>query len=77
MNKPLPDPKTKVGLDPDRTPRMPQTDPEATPKIGQKKPKLKKVVEEIKPPDLTHIPRLLPIFVELLSDNLAQIIKRG
>ena len=65
-NKPLPDPKTRVGLDPDRTPRIPQVDPDATPKIGQKKPKLKRVDNQIKPPELTHTPKLLPIFVELV-----------
>lgn len=69
-NKPLPDPKSKVGLDPDRTPTMPQTDPEETPKGGQKKPKLKKVVEHIKPPELTHIPELLSIFVELVRCSI-------
>ena len=65
-NKPLPDPKTRVGLDPDRTPRMPPTDPDVTPKIGQKKPKLKRVDSQIKPPELTHTPKLLPVFVELV-----------
>ena len=65
-NKPLPDPKTKAGSDPDRTPKVPQVDPNVTPKVEQKKPKLKKVVEQIKPPELTHIPELLPIFVELV-----------
>ena len=63
-NKPLPDPEVRVGLDPKRTPKMPQSDPDATPKVGQKKPKLKKVVDQIKPPELKHIPKLLPIFVE-------------
>jgi len=76
-NKPLPDPEARVGLDPNRTPRMPQTDPDATPKVDQKKPKLKKVVDQIKPPELTHIPKLLPIFVELLSSNFTQIVKRS
>ena len=65
-NKPLPDPKAKVGLDPDRVPDAPQRDPDTAPKIAQKKPKLKKVNEQIKPPELTHIPKLLPIFVELV-----------
>ena len=65
-NKPLPDPKERVGLDPDNTPRIPQKKLDATPKIGQKKPKLKKVIDQIKPPELTHIPELLPIFVELV-----------
>jgi len=76
-NKPLPDPIAKVGSDPDRIPDAPRRDPDATPKIAQKKPKLKKVNEEIKPPELTYIPKLLPIFIELLSDNLTQIVKRG
>ena len=67
-NKPLPDPEARVGLDPDKTPRLPQVDPDAVPKLGQKKPKLKKVVDEIKPPELTHIPKLLPIFVELVRN---------
>jgi hypothetical protein len=66
-NKPLPDPRAKVGLDPDRTPSLPKKDPDATPKIGQKKPKLKKVVDQINPPELTHITKLLPIFVELVG----------
>jgi len=70
-NKPLPDPKTRVGLDPDRTPRMPQIDPDATPKIGQKKPKLKRVASQIKPPELTHTPKLLPIFVELVRRGVS------
>jgi len=70
-NKPLPDPKTRVGLDPDRTPRMPQTDPDATPKIRQKKPKLKRVDSQIKPPELTHTPKLLPIFVELVRRGVS------
>ena len=65
-NKPLPDPETRMGLDPDRTPRMPPTDIDAASKIGQKRPKLKKVVSQIKPPELTHTPKLLPIFVELV-----------
>ncbi|KAF9646004.1 hypothetical protein BDM02DRAFT_3189196 [Thelephora ganbajun] len=76
-NKPLPDPKARVGLDPDRTPSMLQRDLDATPQVGQKKPKLKKVVDQIKPPELTHIPKLLPIFVELFSDNLSRVVKRG
>lgn len=76
-NKPLPDPKERVGLDPDRTPKPPKRDPDATPKVGGKKPSLKKVDEQIKPPELTHIPKLLPIFVELLSGNLTQTIKRN
>ena len=67
-NKPLPDPEARVGLDPNRTPKMPQKDPDAAPKISQKKPKLKKVVDQIKPPELTHIPKLLPIFVELVRN---------
>jgi len=66
-NKPLPDPKSRVGLDPDRTPRTPHRDPDVAPKVDQKKPKLKKVVDQIKPPELTHIPKLLPIFVELVG----------
>lgn len=75
-NKPLPDPKVKVGLDPDRTPKIPQIDPDATPKIGEKKPKLKKVVDQIKPPELTHIPKLLPIFVELVRrDTLLSVLR--
>ena len=57
-----------MGLDPDKTPKVPQKDLEVTPKIGQKKPKLKKVVDQIKPPELTHIPKLLPIFVELVRN---------
>ena len=65
-NKPLPNPKATVGLDPDGIPDVLQTDPDATPKIGQKNPKLKKVNEQIKPPELTHVPKLLPIFVELV-----------
>lgn len=65
-NKPLPDPKAEVGSDPDRTPKTPQRDPGPTLKTTQKKPKLKKVNEQIKPPELTHIPELLPIFVELV-----------
>lgn len=76
-NKPPPDPKAKVELDPDRVPEVLQRDPDVTPKIGQKKPKLKKVNEQIKPPELTHIPELLPIFTELLSGNLTQFVKRG
>jgi len=75
-NKPLPDPKVRVGLDPDRTPRMPQKVPDVTPKIGQKKPKLKKVVEEIKPPELTYIPGLLPIFVESVRGNISSGLQR-
>ena len=70
-NKPLPDPKSRVGLDPDRTPRMPDKVPDAAPKIDQKKPKLKKVVDQIKPPELTYIPKLLPIFVELVSCGIS------
>ena len=70
-NKPLPDPKARVGLDPDKTPKVPQKDLEVTPKIGQKKPKLKKVVDQIKPPELTHIPKLLPIFVELVRCDIS------
>jgi len=69
-NKPLPDPKAGAGLDLDRTTN-------GAPKVEQKKPKLKKVNEQIKPPELTYIPKLLPIFVELLSDNLTQIVNRG
>lgn len=65
-NKPLPDPKVRVGLDPDRALGMLQGDPDAVPKVDQKKPKLKKVVDQIKPPELTYIPKLLPIFVELV-----------
>ena len=61
-NKPLPDPNTKVGPDPD----APQRDLGATPKAGQKKLKLKKINEQINPPELTHVPKLLPIFVELV-----------
>ena len=70
-NKPLPDPKTRVGLDPDTTPRIPQTDPDAVPKIGQKKPKLKRVASRIEPPELTHTPKLLPVFVELVSCDIS------
>lgn len=76
-NKPLPDPTAGVELDPNTTPKAPKRDPDATPKVGQKKPKLKKINEQINPPELIHIPKLLPIFVELLSDNLTQIVKRG
>ena len=65
-NKPLPDPKTEAGLDPNRTPKTPQRDLDMTTKVEQKKPKLKKVNAQIKPPELTHIPKLLPIFVELV-----------
>jgi len=75
-NKPLPDPKTRVGLDPDRTPRMPQADPDATPKIGQKKPKLKRVDSQIKPPELTHTPKLLPVFVELVCWDISSGLER-
>jgi hypothetical protein len=65
-NKPLPDPEASMSSDPDRIPEVPPRDADATPKIVQKKPKLKKVNEQIKPPELTHIPELLPIFVELV-----------
>lgn len=58
-DKPLPDPKAEAGADPDRTQN-------GTPKVAQKNPKLKKVNEQIKPPELTYIPKLLPIFVELV-----------
>jgi hypothetical protein len=58
-NKPLPDPKARAELDNDRAAN-------GATKTGQKKPKLKKVNEQIKPPELTYIPRLLPIFVELV-----------
>jgi hypothetical protein len=75
-NMPLPDPEAKVGLDPDRTPRMPQRDPDAVPKVGEKKPKLKKVVDQIKPPELTHIPKLLPIFVELVRRDTILLVLR-
>lgn len=63
-NKPLPDPT--AGLDPNITPKAPKRGPDAMPKVGQKKPKLKRVNEQIKPPELIHIPKLLPIFVELV-----------
>ena len=68
-NKLLPDPKPKVNLDPDSIPDVvPQRNTDGTPEVGQKKPKLRKINEQIKPPELTHIPKLLPIFVELVCD---------
>lgn len=73
-NKPLPDPKGEEGLDPNGIPEISQEEPGATPKIKQKKPKLKKVNEQIKPPELTHIPKLLPIFVELVCCLFSSVL---
>ena len=76
VNKPLPVPKASVGSDYDGAATRPKRGSDAGPKSEKKKPKLKKANEQINPPELTHIPKLLPIFVELVRRRLASLLGR-
>lgn len=62
---PLPAYLTKP-LPPSPSPRS-SADHVTPPVANAKKPKLRKTVKAINPPELQHIPQLLPVFVEIVS----------